>query len=75
MVVLVSPLEQALEALRGEDEAASRNDGIVAGASSQAAARHPSQNIVSSLKRIKHALIGNASRKIELASRPEDLQR
>lgn len=73
--MLVSPLEKALEALHGEDEAVSSNDGIVAGSSFKASSPGCSQNTVSGLKRIKHALIGNASRKVELASRPEDLQR
>lgn len=72
MAVAISSLHRALDALA--DAEASRNAGGTSALGS-ASSSSPSQESLSSLKRIKHALIGNSTRKVELASRPDDLQR
>jgi hypothetical protein len=66
MAVSMSPLERPLNVL----------SSIMAGeADPSNSSASPYGDILSSLKRIKHALIGNTSRKVELASRPEDVAR
>jgi len=66
-------LQKALECLRTVVELDA--DHGVAIASSSSASSTGTQEALASLKRIKHALIGNTSRKLELVSRPDDLQR
>ena len=63
MVASVSPLEVPLQFLR--DSAASEVD----------TAGYRLEDLVKNLRRIKHALIGNLSRKLELAGRADDVKR
>jgi hypothetical protein len=66
MAVSTTPLEKPLNVL----------SSIMAGeANPSNSSASPYGDILSSLKRIKHALIGNTSRKIDLASRSEDVAR
>lgn len=66
-------MQQALDVLRSAIDLSSSHDAGSSTYSSSAAA--VTQEGVSALKRIKHALIGNSSRKVELAGRPDDVKR
>lgn len=73
MSVKDSALQKALQSLQSAVEGDPSNG--VPGPSSSNEADTRSTEALASLKRIKHALIGNTSRKVELASRPDDIKR
>ena len=64
-------MQKALEALRS----AGYSDSIDDDASTSGSSSTGPGTALSALKDIKHALIGNTSRKLELAKSPEDVKR